>query len=77
MTELVDTIFSLLIRGESIVLARVISVKGSSPRQVGASMVVRKGGEIAGTVGGGLIEAAVMQKASVLFDTQGFTTLSF
>ena len=77
MTELVDTIFSLLCRGESIVLARVIRVKGSSPREVGASMVVRRDGEIAGTVGGGLIEAAVMQKASVLFDTKGFTTLSF
>lgn len=77
MTDLVDVISDLLSQGEDIVLARVISVKGSSPREVGASMVIRRNGEIAGTVGGGLIEAAVMQKAQVLFDTKGFVTLAF
>ncbi len=77
MTDLVDIIAGLLGQGEDIVLARVISVKGSSPREVGASMVIRRSGEIAGTVGGGLIEAAAIQKASGLFSTKGFVTLAF
>lgn len=33
------------------VLAWVISVKGSTPREVSASTVIRRKGEIAGTVG--------------------------
>ncbi len=77
MTELIDLILDLLGRGEDVVLARVISVKGSSPRDVGATMVIRKNGEIAGTVGGGLIEAAAMQKAPELFKTRGFASLAF
>jgi xanthine dehydrogenase accessory factor len=77
VTELVDLILDLLGRGEDVVLARVISVKGSSPRDVGATMVIRKNGEIAGTVGGGLIEAAAMQKSPELFNTRGFASLAF
>jgi xanthine dehydrogenase accessory factor len=77
VTELVDLILDLLGRGEDVVLARVISVKGSSPRDVGATMVIRKNGEIAGTVGGGLIEAAAMKKAPELFKTKGFASLAF
>jgi xanthine dehydrogenase accessory factor len=77
VTELVDLILDLLGRGEDLVLARVISVKGSSPREVGATMVIRKNGEIAGTVGGGLIEAAAMKKAPELFKTRGFASLAF
>jgi xanthine dehydrogenase accessory factor len=77
VTDLVDVISGLLRNGEDIVLARVISVKGSSPRDVGATMVIRRNGEIAGTVGGGLIEAAAMQKALGLFEAKGFATLAF
>ena len=64
MTDLLDIIAGLLGQGEDLVLARVISVKGSGPRHVGAAMVIRKDGGIEGTVGGGLMEAAVMKKAS-------------
>ena len=77
MTDLVDIIKDLLAAGEDVVVARVVSVKGSSPRDVGASMVVRKGGETYGTIGGGLIEAAAIQKSRELFKSKGFLTLAF
>jgi len=77
MNNLLDTIVGLLEQGDDMVLARVISVKGSSPRHLGATMVVRRDGGIEGTVGGGLIEAAAMKKAVDLFREQSFARLSF
>ena len=77
MTDLLDIITGLLGQGEDLVLARIVSVKGSGPRHVGAAMVIRKDGGIEGTVGGGLMEAAVMKKAAGLFREKGFTRLLF
>ena len=77
MTDLLDIIAGLLERGEDLVLAKVISVKGSSPRHLGATMIVRRDGGIEGTVGGGLIEAAAMRKAADLFRDKSFARLSF
>jgi xanthine dehydrogenase accessory factor len=77
MTDLLDIIAGLLGSHEDLVLARVISVKGSSPRHLGTTMVIRREGGIEGTVGGGLIEAAAMKKAVDLFREKGFARLSF
>lgn len=77
MTELVNVILELIRQGEDLVLARVIGVKGSSPREVGAAMAVRKNSEIVGTIGGGLIEAAAMKKAQEIFVSGGCATLEF
>ncbi len=77
MTDLLDIITGLLKKGEDLVLVRVISIKGSSPRHLGATMIVRRNGGIEGTVGGGLIEAAAMRKAGDLFKEKGFARLLF
>jgi len=77
MTELLDIIASHLNRGEDLVLARVISIKGSSPRHLGAAMIMRRDGSIEGSVGGGLIEAAARQKAAEFFREKGFVRLWF
>jgi xanthine dehydrogenase accessory factor len=77
MTDLLDIIASLLKKGEDLVIARVISVKGSSPRHLGATMIVRRDGRIEGTVGGGLIEAAAMKEAVKLFREKGYARLLF
>ena len=77
MTDLLDIIAGLLKKGEDLVIARVISVKGSSPRHLGSTMVVRRDGTIEGTVGGGLIEAGVMREAVKLFREKGFARLLF
>jgi xanthine dehydrogenase accessory factor len=80
MTDLIDAIVDLLEKGDDFVLARVISVQGSSPREAGAAMLMHKHGEIAGTVGGGVIEAAAMDKGRELFASRGcrrWATLAF
>jgi xanthine dehydrogenase accessory factor len=51
-------------KGESFVLATILSVHGSSPRHVGTRFLVRKDGGTVGTIGGGLFEASVQRFAA-------------
>jgi len=77
MPDIYDNIHRLLKQGEDVVWARVISDQGSAPRGTGASMLIRQSGEIYGTVGGGLVEAAAMQNARELFKSKRSTTFAF
>ena len=52
-------------RGQPFALATVVNVRGSTPREVGAKMIVRTDGQF-GTIGGGCGEAEVFRKARVL-----------
>ena len=54
-------------RGQPFALATVVNVRGSTPREVGAKMIVREDGQF-GTIGGGCGEAEVFRKARVLLD---------
>ncbi|MDD5169498.1 MAG: XdhC family protein [Syntrophales bacterium] len=49
--------------GRHLALATVISRSGSGPREAGASMVIADNGGTMGTVGGGLLEAKVLELA--------------
>lgn len=49
--------------GETLAMATIVSTYGSTPREVGAKMVVTAAGEILGTVGGGCGEAEVRRQA--------------
>ena len=49
--------------GEPVVLATVIKARGSVPRQSGAKMLVYNDGRISGTIGGGEMEARIVQEA--------------
>ena len=53
----------LLQEGETLALATIVSTSGSTPRGVGAKMVITASGEILGTVGGGCGEAEVRRQA--------------
>jgi len=77
MPDIYDTIHGLLKRGEDVVFARVISDQGSAPRGTGASMIIRRSGEIYGTVGGGLVEADTMKNARELFKSKRSATFAF
>jgi xanthine dehydrogenase accessory factor len=44
-------------------LATIIRTKGSTPRKVGAKMIVYEDGRIEGTIGGGCGEGEVIEKA--------------
>jgi len=50
-------------RGERVVVATVTHTRGSTPQQRGAKMLFFESGEVAGTVGGGCIEAEVWAEA--------------
>ena len=50
-------------RGERVVVATVAATRGSTPQRRGAKMLFFENGEVAGTVGGGCIEAEVWAEA--------------
>jgi xanthine dehydrogenase accessory factor len=49
--------------GKKVVLARIIRQVGSAPRTVGTKCIVLEDGSIKGTIGGGLLEHQVMERA--------------
>lgn len=54
-------------RGKPFALATVINVRGSTPREIGAKMIIRDDGQF-GTIGGGCGEAEVFRKARLLLE---------
>ncbi|HEX6229878.1 MAG TPA: XdhC family protein, partial [Solirubrobacterales bacterium] len=48
-------------RGEAMVMATVVRVRGSTPRDVGSKMLIGADGTQLGTIGGGCGEAEVLQ----------------
>jgi xanthine dehydrogenase accessory factor len=68
--ELFQEIIHELESGETVALATIVKRKGSVPREVGAKMLVHRGGKISGTVGGGCGEAEVWRSALNVIDTK-------
>ena len=69
MRELFQELILELERGETVAMATIVRRKGSVPREVGAKMLVHRGGKISGTVGGGCGEAEVWRSALNVIDT--------
>ena len=69
MKALDGTICKILEQGETLVLTTILSKTGSTPRMPGTKMIIRKSGEIHGTIGGGLLEAETIRTASEIFKT--------
>ncbi len=63
MSEILKEALRGINRGETIALVTIVETKGSTPGEVGAKMVVSKDGLIAGTIGGGVTEARVIEEA--------------
>jgi len=59
------------------VVATVVSVGGSTPRGAGAKMIVYADGRTLGTVGGGAVESAVIERAKALAGSRDPVLLSF
>lgn len=62
MREVLEEVERWHAAGQRIALATVVSVAGSAPRAVGATLAVSEGGEIAGSVSGGCVEPAVIEE---------------
>jgi xanthine dehydrogenase accessory factor len=50
-------------RGVAFAVVTVIAAEGSTPRHVGTKMIVTADGAIVGTIGGGALESAMIEKA--------------
>ena len=65
--KIIQTIQQLLEQGETLVAATIVGHEGSTPRTSGSKMLVRKSGEIIGTIGGGAVEGQVIETALKMF----------
>lgn len=57
-------------RGVDFVVAKVVDTHGSTPRKKGAWLIIDEGGQLTGTIGGGKIEAVVIEKCKETFKTK-------
>ena len=69
MKKIIQSVCTLLEKDEPIVSATILSHAGSTPRTAGTKMIVCSDGKIIGTIGGGLVEARVIQTALEVFGT--------
>jgi xanthine dehydrogenase accessory factor len=66
MRELIPTIDAWRARGDDVALATVVKTSGSTPRPLGAKMIINSRGEFAGSVSGGCVEGAVIEAAQLV-----------
>ena len=69
MKDLYNERYKLLKNGESFALATLFNKQGSAPRTAGARMILKRDGSIIGTVGGGYLEALVMEDGKKVLST--------
>jgi xanthine/CO dehydrogenase XdhC/CoxF family maturation factor len=77
MIEYLQQIDAWLAHGEQVAVATVVRTMGSSPRQVGAKMLVASGGGMAGSVSGGCVEGAVFMACQEVLASGQSRLLSF
>lgn len=77
MRELIDQIGEWQAQGEEIALATVVAAAGSTPRPVGAKMVVTRSGKMQGSVSGGCVEGAVIEQAIEVLDSGEARLITF
>ena len=63
--------------GQKCALATIVSVRGSIPSYASAKLLVREDGSMAGTIGGGCVEAEVWNAAREVIDTEKPKHLTF
>jgi xanthine dehydrogenase accessory factor len=74
-------IYSEIVRlrrlGKKCALATIVSARGSIPSYEGAKLLIREDGSIAGTIGGGCVEAQVLTAAREVLETGKPKLLTF
>jgi xanthine dehydrogenase accessory factor len=63
MADIYQEIVRIKEEGEEAALVTIVSATGSTPREEGAKMLVKPDGSITGTIGGGSLEAQVIDEA--------------
>jgi len=75
--DIYEEIVALQREGRRGALATIVTARGSIPSFKSAKMLVRDDGSIAGTIGGGCVEAEVWQAARDVMTTEKPRTLTF
>jgi xanthine dehydrogenase accessory factor len=75
--EIYEEVVKLQRAGRRGAIATIVNARGSIPSFKSAKMLVRDDGTIAGTIGGGCVEAEVWQAAREVIATEKTRTLSF
>ncbi len=76
MRKWVSAVNETLGRKQPLVMALILSQEGSTPRTTGTRMMIGADGYV-GTIGGGRIEASVMEIAREMLHKPGAVTISF
>jgi xanthine/CO dehydrogenase XdhC/CoxF family maturation factor len=69
MRDVLEYIDEWTADGEQIAVATVVSAAGSTPRPVGAKLVVTKSGKMQGSVSGGCVEGDVFRTAMEVIES--------
>ncbi|MBU1077692.1 MAG: XdhC/CoxI family protein [Spirochaetes bacterium] len=64
-------------KGENAAIITVIETKGSTPREVGAKMIVLSNGSIINTIGGGAVEKLVIEDALKVIKSRKPVTVAY
>jgi xanthine dehydrogenase accessory factor len=77
MKEIYEKVIELAEKGHFSVLATIITQTGSTPRGIGTKFVIMEDGSFEGTIGGGRLEAQVLEEATEVFKTKAPVRLNF
>ncbi len=75
--DIYEELLRLKREGRSSALATIVQSAGSAPQKTGSKMLVRDDGTIVGTLGGGCLEAEVVQAALMAIRDEQSVTLPF
>ncbi|NLB33159.1 MAG: xanthine dehydrogenase [Tissierellia bacterium] len=70
--EIIEGILNEKYKNMKKALVTIVSRRGSAPREVGTKMLIMKDGTMIGTIGGGCVEANIMQAAFSSIDNQEY-----
>jgi len=77
MRDVLDSLETWHQNNEEIAVATVVKTWGSAPRPIGSKLVLTRSGGIAGSVSGGCVEGAVINKGISVLDTGKPSLLTF
>ena len=77
MASIITGALAVLRQGLPLVEATVIRRQGSAPRATGAKMIIDASGKHEGSVGGGILEARVIEKANAILQNQQSQIIAF
>lgn len=69
MSDIYHALLERIKGGETVAVATIVRTRGSTPREVGAKMIIDRNGKGTGTIGGGCGEADVWARAQDVLET--------